>query len=341
MGAYDGRVPPAPSVPARPLTRRLRGSLRAVLHPTAHSMRALALASVVVNVAIVVSGGAVRVTESGLGCPTWPRCTGDSLVPVQAPGTHAVHMAIEFGNRLISFLVFAVAVLCVVAAYRLAPRRRDLTRLALVQLFAIPAQAVLGGVTVLTDLSPASVAVHFLFSMVIVAATVSLYERASEGDAPPHPTVRQEIRLLGKVLTAVVAVLLVLGTIVTGTGPLAGDARSPRFDLSIEHVAQLHADAVWATVGLTFALLLAARLTNAPAAVTGRAAQLLALELAQGAIGYAQYFLGVPPLLVGLHVLGATLVWVAAWRVLFALRDRGPVPRSPAAPTPRSLALSG
>lgn len=302
-----------------------RGGLLAPAGP--RLMRRVALATVVANVGIVLTGGAVRLTQSGLGCPTWPQCTGASLVPVHRPGIPALNMAIEFGNRLLTFVVLAVAVLCLVVALRLAPRRRDLIRLAALQPVGVIAQAVLGGITVLTQLHPATVAAHFLVSMGLVAAAVALHARAREADEPPRPTVRSELRLLAWALVGVTGVVLVLGTVVTGAGPHGGDASSPRFDLPIELVAQVHADAVWVLLGLTFALLLALRLTGAPAAVTRRAVELLVLELAQGAIGYVQYFLGVPPVLVALHMLGATLVWIAAWRVVFATRDRGPVAR--------------
>ncbi|MGH3321702.1 MAG: COX15/CtaA family protein [Streptosporangiaceae bacterium] len=310
------------SVQPRSVRRSVRAFVDAVWRPSPRSLCRLAFASVVVNVAIVLSGGAVRLSESGLGCPTWPRCTGDSLVPVDTPGTPFTHMLIEFGNRLVTFLVLAVAVLCFVAALRLVPRRRDIVVLATAQPLAIIAQAGFGGVLVLTELSPTWLSAHFMVSMGVLAATIALYARAKEGDGPPKPLVRIELRLLGRALLAVVFVLLAVGTVVTGTGPHGGDAGSPRYAFSIERVAQLHADLAWVTLGLTFALVLALRLTNAPRRATALAGQLLAVELAQGAIGYAQFFLGVPPVLVGLHMLGASVLWVWAWRVAFALRER-------------------
>ena len=318
---YHGQVPSSLTVSPINGLRTLRQRL---LHPTQRWMRGVALASIVANVAIVMSGATVRLTESGLGCPTWPSCTGDSLVPVPAPGTPTIHMVIEFGNRLVTTPVTVIAVLCVLAAWRLRPRRRGLLTLALLQLAGVGSQALMGGIVVLTELRPSVVTAHYLISAALIAATVALYIRAGEGDEPPQPVVRREIRILGWALVPVVAVLLLLGTIVTGTGPHGGDATSPRFPFAIQQVTQLHADVVWITVGLTFALLLGLRLTNAPAAATRRAAELLVLELAQGAVGYLQYFLGVPPVLVWLHILGSTLVWIATLRVAFALRDRGP-----------------
>jgi cytochrome c oxidase assembly protein subunit 15 len=295
-------------------------------------MRRLALTSIIVNVGIIVSGGAVRLTKSGLGCPTWPRCTGDSLVP-RTGGEHpALNMAIEFGNRLVTFIVLAVGIACVIAAMRLRPQRRDLVWLSWMQPIGVVSQIVLGGITVLVKLHPAAVAGHMLLSMAILATCVVLHQRASEGDDPARATVGREVQLLARALLPVVAALLVAGTVVTGTGPNSGDPSSPRFGFKIADVAQLHADIVWLTVGLTFALLLVTRLTKAPAELNQRVLQLFIIELAQGALGYIQYFTADPGVLVGFHVLGSALVWLATVRVALALRDRGPMPEVAAVP---------
>ncbi|MFB9833770.1 COX15/CtaA family protein [Actinoallomurus acaciae] len=309
----------------------------AVWRPTSASMRWLALAGVAGNALIMSTGAAVRVSGSGLGCPTWPQCTGDSLVPSHSPEHAAVNMAIEFGNRLLTFLVLAVGVAVFVAAVRLSPRRRDLVRLAVIQPLSVVAQAVVGGIVVLTDLNPAAVSAHFLLSPALLAAATALWIRASEGDAPARRLVRGELVWLARALIGVVFVLLVAGTVVTGTGPHAGDAKAPRFGFRIEQVAQLHADVVWVTVGLTFALLLGLRLTTAPRLAQRRAVELLVIELAQGVIGYVQYFTGVPGPLVVAHVLGSALVWIATFRAAFALRERGPMP----AIAPRAVRRSG
>jgi cytochrome c oxidase assembly protein subunit 15 len=304
----------------------------AIWRPTSASMRVLALAGVIVNAGIIVTGAAVRVTGSGLGCPTWPKCTGASLVPTHT--SHGLNMAIEFGNRLLFFVVFTVGVAVFVAARRLRPRRRDIVTLALIQPLSVVAQAIMGGVTVLTKLHPASVSAHFLLSIALLAAAVALWVRTGEGDERPRPVARTELLWLGRGLVAVVAALLLVGTIVTGTGPHAGDAKARRWGFDLEQVAQLHVDFVWATVGLTFALLLGLRLTSAPRPAQRRALELLLIELAQGAIGYVQYFTNVPAALVAAHVLGSTLVWIATLRVVFALRDRGDIPE--AAPASQS-----
>jgi cytochrome c oxidase assembly protein subunit 15 len=301
----------------------------AVWRPTESTLRLLALLGVIVNAGIIVSGGAVRLTQSGLGCPTWPKCTGDSLVPTRETGHTALNMAIEFGNRTLTFLVLAVGVAVFVAASRLVPRRRDLVRLAALQPLGVVAQAVWGGVTVLTKLHPATVAAHYMLSAAILVAAYALYARAGEGDGAPQRLVRPGVRTLAFVLTGAVIALLVAGTIVTGTGSHAGDAAAPRFGFAIEEVARVHGELAWLTVALTVALLVVLRRTGAPAAIRRRVLELLAVELAQGAIGYTQYFLGIPPILVGLHVLGSALLWLATLRVVFATRTRAPFPGDP------------
>ena len=294
----------------------------AVWRPTASTLRPLALLGVIVNAGIIVSGGAVRLTQSGLGCPSWPKCTGDSLVPTRNTGHATLNMAIEFGNRTLTFLVLAVGVAVLVAAARLPDRRRGLLRLAALQPLGVVAQAVWGGVTVLTKLHPATVAAHYMLSAAILVAAYALYARAGEGDAPPRTLVGPRLRALAFVLAGVVVALLAAGTIVTGTGPHAGDAAAPRFGFNIEEVARIHGELAWLTVALTVALIIGLRRFHAPERVRRRALALLVIELAQGAIGYTQYFLGVPALLVGLHVLGSALLWLAALSVVFATRTR-------------------
>jgi cytochrome c oxidase assembly protein subunit 15 len=288
-------------------------------------MRLLALLGVIANTGIIVSGGAVRLTKSGLGCPTWPKCTGDSLVPTSTPHHSPVNMAIEFGNRTLSFLVLAVGVAVFVAALRLAPRRRDLLRLAALQPLGVVAQAVMGGITVLTDLHPATVAAHYMLSVALLFAAVSLYARAAEGDRPGRPLVDVRLRRLAFTLMGVVVALLAAGTVVTGTGPHAGDAKAPRFGFEIAQVTKVHSGLAWVTVLLSVTLLIGLRRSGAPGPLQRRAAELLLVELAQGVIGYVQYFLGVPAALVGLHMLGSALLWIATLRVVYGLRDRGPL----------------
>jgi cytochrome c oxidase assembly protein subunit 15 len=288
--------------------------------PPAALVRALTVASVVANTAIVVTGGAVRLTSSGLGCPTWPRCTDGSFTPT---AEYAQHGVIEFGNRMLTFVVAAVALATLVAV--LLDGRRSLRGLAIAAFLGIPAQAVLGGITVLTGLNPWTVAGHFLVSMGILAITVPLAWRASRPDGAVGPAVGRELRTLVWVLLGVTAAVLVLGTVTTGSGPHAGDDAAARTGLDPQAVSQLHADAVMLLVGLTLATVLALRAVRAPADLLRAAAILLVVELAQGLIGFVQYFTGLPVILVGAHLLGACLVWIAALRVVLATAERLPV----------------
>ncbi len=292
--------------------------------PTTATLRGWALAAVVANAGITVSGAVVRVTNSGLGCPTWPRCTPDSFVPVAHPEVAPINMAIEFGNRLVTFLVLVIGVACWVAAHRLQPRRASLVKLAWLQPIGIIAQALWGGVVVSTLLNPFTVGMHYLLSIGLTAACWALYARAGEGDAPARRLVHRDVRRLGHALLAAVFTLLVAGVLVTGTGPHSGDELASRFDLDIESVARLHADVAYLVVGLTFALLFALHVTRAPRRARRAALALLVVELLQGVIGYTQYFLGVPAALVALHVVGSTLVWIFTLRVVSALRTHDP-----------------
>ncbi len=273
-------------------------------------LRELALASVVANVVIVVTGGAVRLTASGLGCPTWPRCSGSSLTPTRA---HAFHGVIEFTNRQLTFVLGLIAVVTLLAAYR---QRREVP-LATLAFLGIPAQAVMGGVTVLTDLNPWTVAAHFLLSMSIIAVTMLLWWRlraASVGGFAPAV-------VLSRLIVLAAVVVLAAGTVVTGTGPHAGDKGARhRIALDPSGVAQLHADAVMVLVGLTVGLVVLLRVTGAGAAAQRAGWWLLGIELAQGVIGYVQYFTHVPAGLVAVHMLGACLVWIAALRVLLTVQ---------------------
>ncbi len=286
--------------------RRLPSAIR-----SAAALRRLALASVIANVVIVVTGGAVRLTDSGLGCPTWPRCTDASLTPTRA---YAAHGVIEFANRQLTFVLVIVAVLTWMSAMA----RREQRGLATAALLGIPAQAVLGGLTVLTHLNPWLVAGHFLLSMALLAVTFTLWERTrprTRAGVPSPPALA-----LAWATTAVAAAVLVAGTVVTGSGPHAGDlnasGRVHRTGLDVQSMAQLHADLVMILVGLSVGLVALLTAVRASRAVRRAAGVLLAVELAQGAVGYAQYFLHVPPLLVALHMLGACAVWLAALAVL-------------------------
>ncbi len=300
VGAYDRGVA---SSPAGPIARRIF------------------LAGIVAQVGIVVTGGLVRLTGSGLGCPTWPECAPGSYVPVshQAEGYHSL---VEFGNRLLSFVVGLVILAAILAAIRVRPFRRSLLILASVQLFGVVGQALLGGVTVLTDLHPASVASHFLLSGLLIVAATLLYERSGEGDGPPQSLVRDEVRWLSRALLVVTAAVVVVGTVVTGSGPHAGDVDARRFGLDPQTVSWLHADLVFLFLGLVVAMILALRVIDGPARARRRALAVLIVTLAQGTVGYVQYFTGLPALVVALHLLGACLVIVTVTRLHLSLRTR-------------------
>jgi len=305
---------------------------RSLTAPSAVALRRWALAGVLASVAIIATGAAVRLSQSGLGCPDWPACTAHSIGAAGATGQTLVHRWIEFGNRLVTAAILIVAAGVSVAAWRFRPDgtgrpRRDLLLLALAQPAGIVAEAVLGGIVVLTKLDPVWVSVHFLLSMALTGLAVMLYVRAAAltQDAPPAAPpapVRRDLRVLSVVLAAVTAAMVAAGTVVTGTGPLAGAGGVARYHLPLAGVTQLHADIGWLLTGLTVALVTGLRLTGAPPRAMRPGWLLIGLILAQGSVGYAQYFAGLPAGLVWVHVTGAVLIWVTALRLTFALHER-------------------
>ncbi|MBR8743864.1 heme A synthase [Nocardiopsis sp. MG754419] len=290
---------------------------RTIWVPTQRSLRAWALGNIVVNAGIAVTGATVRVTSSGLGCSEWPRCTPDSFVPIDT-GHAAFNAAIEFGNRTLTFLVLAVGVITLIAVLRMTPRRRDLTRLAVIIPFGVLGQGVVGGITVWTDLHPAAVATHFLLSMVMVFITVALYVRLQEPEGTPRVVVGPMLHTVSIALVVVGFLLLIAGTVVTGTGPHGGDAAAPRWNLDLPAITRVHSSLGWLTlVGSAAAVLLAVRGgAGRPARLSSVA--LLVIVLLQGVLGYTQYALELPEALVVLHVLGSALTWVAIARLYFA-----------------------
>jgi cytochrome c oxidase assembly protein subunit 15 len=265
--------------------------------------------------AIVVTGGAVRLTGSGLGCPTWPECTPGSYTPKPYQVEEQVKVWIEFGNRLLTFVLVLAAITVLVSV--LAAGRKDLRGLALGQVLGILGQGILGGITVLTGLHPATVAAHFLLSIVLIAGATSLraqrFASLEKQDTAP---------LVKKIATAHIAVsflVLFLGTLVTGSGPHAGDATAPRFPFDLRTMAWLHADSVIALFGITFGLFV---VQGVSAHTKRRLKIFVAIALSQGLIGYVQWYLDLPELIVGLHLVGSTLVWIAAWRVWLSVTKR-------------------
>ncbi len=297
-------------------------------------MRALASAAVVAQAGIAVTGSVVRVTGSGLGCPTWPECVPGSLVPTPHPEVEPLTQWIEFGNRLLTGVVVLVAGACLLAALGTRPRRRRLTVLALVQPLGVVAQAVIGGGVVLLGLVWWSVSVHLLVSMVLVWLAMQLVAAASDGAGPPRRLVPGPVRGLVATSTAVLAAVLVAGSFVTAAGPHAGDAKTPRLQLSVEVLAQVHAELLFGYLGLLVGLGFALRAVAAPDRVLRRYAVLVGVVVAQGLLGGVQYALGVPEVLVSLHVLGAAVVTVAAAALWATLTERPAVPAPTPAPTP-------
>ena len=263
--------------------------------------RALYGVLLVLQAGLVITGGAVRLTGSGLGCPTWPECTPGSYTPVPHQAEGQLHAWIEFGNRLLTFALVAVAL--AVLAHVLYKKRKDLRLLAVGQVLGILGQGVLGGITVLTDLHPLPVAGHLLLSIILIAGAASIYDRRENAVLRVKP----EERITSLLSTAhlhLTFLVIVLGTLVTGSGPHAGDEKAQRFGFDIRSVSVLHADAVIALLGITLALYVAAR---ANPLHHRRILVFTAIALAQGAIGYIQYFTGIPEIL------------VAAWRIRLAI----------------------
>ncbi|MEU8472915.1 COX15/CtaA family protein [Streptomyces sp. NPDC029006] len=288
--------------------------------PDPRTVRRAALAALVMSVVIVVTGGAVRLTGSGLGCPTWPTCTDDSLTTTRAMGFHGV---VEFGNRMLTYVLCAAVGWAIVAARAQKPWRRTLTRLGWAQFWVVMGNAVLGGVVVLVGLNPYTVAAHFLLSSALIAVATLTWQRAREGDGAPRPLVGAAVRQLVWVLVAASALLIAVGTVVTGAGPHAGDSSEvERIPIDWETVAKLHAVLAWIVVTLTFALWFVLKAVDAPKEPAARTRELFVILLCQGALGYVQYFTHLPEALVAAHMTGAAVMWIWVLRVLLSLRER-------------------
>jgi len=271
-----------------------------------------AIATLVANIVIVITGGLVRLTGSGLGCPTWPRCTDASYVSHPELGYHG---AIEFGNRLLTFALIAIAVCTLLSAIFTpedGPRRRSVRRLAVGLALGIPAQAVIGGLSVLYQLNPYVVALHLVISMILICLAVWLVRLT--GHAAVKPASRLAVWST-RTTFATMAIVILLGTLVTGSGPHAGDEQVARSGLDGLLLTHLHASMVYLTIALTVVCLILLR--------TREVILLLAVEIGQAAIGLTQYHLGVPIWLVALHLLGASLAIAAATNLMLSVRSPG------------------
>lgn len=307
--------------------------------PSPRTVRRAAMSAVVMAVLIVVTGGAVRLTGSGLGCPTWPKCTDESLTATSEMGFHG---AIEFGNRMLTYVLCAAVGWAIIAARSAKPWRRSLTRLGWTQFWVVMGNAVLGGIVVLVGLNPYTVAAHFLLSTALLTVAMVTWQRVREGDLAPRPLVGKAVSQLAWLLAVVAGLLVAVGTVVTGAGRHAGDSSDVhRIPIDWKMITQLHADLAWAVVALTVALWFVLKAVDAPIGPLHRARDLFLVLMGQGVIGYVQYFTDTPEILVGLHMLGSCLVWIAVVRVLLSLRERpvavAPVP-GPAAEQPEPAA---
>jgi len=292
------------------------------LSPAAY--RRITFATALLLGVIIVTGGAVRLTGAGLGCPAWPNCDPGHLTPRSASDVNAM---VEFLNRVFTTLVSVAVGLAVVGSRLRQPRRRDLTWLSLGLVAGFVAQAILGGLVVLFELQPQFVMAHFLLSLVLLANGILLHRRAGERRGPAHLRVGPAVRYAGLALLASVSLVAVTGTVVTASGPHGGDAKAKRFSYSIPQVARIHGGAVvlfLLLVLVTFALL---RRSRAAAEDQRRLAVVLVVAVAQAGIGYYQYFNGIPALVVGFHIAGATTLFAAVFHFWLHLTDHGPAPR--------------
>ena len=274
----------------------------------------------ILQAALIVTGGAVRLTGSGLGCPTWPQCTPGSYTPVPHQAEGQLHAWIEFGNRLLTFLLFFTALAAVVLSFRLSKNlvnKRRIRLLAIFQVLGIFGQAVLGGITVLTDLNPIPVAGHYLLSIALITGAIKLrYEIVGKEIQVTTPIIQTLLRL--QILLTIL--ILIVGTVVTGSGPHAGDLKAKRFGFDPQIISWIHADLVIAlTISVFITYLL---LKTQSGKLRKRAGVFLLVIISQGAVGYIQYFTGLPELIVGIHLLGSTLVWITAWSLFELIQIR-------------------
>lgn len=269
------------------------------------TFRKLALFALIGLSVIIVTGGAVRLTGSGLGCPDWPTCQGHQYV-----AEVSFHPMVEFINRVITIVMTIAVILAATASFLRKPFRKDLAWLSIGMIMGLVAQIILGGITVLEKLAPPFVMAHFLLSMTIVLDALVLYKRTLTSDKPAVPMVSKETIWLGRLMILNLMGVLAVGTAVTGSGPHSGSPIAPRLPFPLRSVAELHADMVLFLIGLTLASLFLLSSTKAPDEVQKRGRTLLWVMAAQGALGYTQYFTKLPALLVGFHIAGATLVWI-------------------------------
>jgi cytochrome c oxidase assembly protein subunit 15 len=288
----------------------------------------------VVIVAInILTGAAVRLSDSGLGCPDWPTCSQHRLTPPLA-----LHPAIEFGNRMVVVILCVATAVAVIAALLRRPRRHDLVWLSAGLLGGVLGEAVLGAVVVYTKLNPYAVMIHFMvgialltdaFVLVLRAGRPDPLDAAGAGAGAAVSKVSRRERRVSQVMLGLLAVVVAAGTATTGAGPHAGGPGAKRLPIALEDMVRIHSGIVLCLVGLTLVLLYLLNHTGAPPSVLERARLLLGAMVVQGGIGYIQYFSHLPALLVWVHVLGATVVWVAMLWFYDGLTHHGPIVGAP------------
>jgi cytochrome c oxidase assembly protein subunit 15 len=314
--------------------------MRALRLSPAKYQRVTVVAAVLLA-AIIVTGSAVRLTGSGLGCPDWPNCEPGRLTPYGADDFHAM---VEFVNRTVTGLVSLVVVIAVLGSLIRSPRRRDLVLLSLGLVVGVIVQIILGKLVVEKLLSPTWVMSHFLVSMLLLANALVLCRRAAQPDdafrRPAVPLASPAVVWMSRVLVVVATVVVVTGTVVTGSGPHSGDVpgiaqRATRLDFYIPDVARIHGTSAMVLLALVLVTLALVYRTRAPRPVVNRLTVLLVVLVAQAGVGYAQYFNGIPALLVGFHVAGATALWAATLWFALGVKERPSLePMGDVMPTP-------
>lgn len=278
--------------------------------------RPIAIGALVALSVIIVSGAAVRLTNSGLGCDDWPNCNSTKLIDVSSR-----HAAIEQINRLFTGVVGAAVIAAVLASMRRVPRRNDLVLLSWWLVLGVVANAVLGGISVKVDLHPLAVQGHMLLSMMLVVAGSFLVRRSSEPDGVPlRRAVSRPTERLVWLHFAVTSAAIVTGTVVTGAGPHAGDETAERIDIAIPAIARVHAVTVLTAIAIALLLAWRVRTVRSDRGLTTSLSRWIGIAVLQAALGYIQYFADIPALLVGIHVLGATLVMIATAFLLLDTR---------------------
>ncbi|WP_426595423.1 COX15/CtaA family protein [Cellulomonas sp. McL0617] len=298
------------------------------------------VANLVGQIVIIVTGGAVRLTASGLGCSSWPQCEPGEFTPVEHAQS-SFHPYVEFGNRMVAPVLVVIGLAVVALVVTETRRPWSYRALGLVPVIGVLIQAVIGGLSVIYDLNPAIVGSHLLISMGLVAFSAWLAVRTREGDRPAAPLVDRTVRLLIRLLVALTAVVLALGVVVTGAGPHSGDDTvGYRFDVDPWLMAKAHAGAVWTFVAVLVAILVLLRRSGVRGRPWRAGLVLLGVTLGQGIIGYVQLFTGLPIALVNLHMLGAALLTTAVTFFVATTRDRGPA-ALPAAAAAEAVAAHG